>query len=237
MVKWGFHDSDKCPRCGRAGETAEHVLRCPNVEVRKLWKAGAVKLHRALKKLRTKPSLRTTLVSGLLTWSRGYVPRILGSNDVSSAQFDLGWHALVGGFFHSQWAEEQQAYYLSRGTRQSGYVWLAHTIREIWHIAWSIWQSRNTVLHKPDVHRMYEDMKDVDREIRQEFRRRPPSSCPPLYRHFFYHRDLKEILARSNYHRRKWLLDVQNARAACIRLMDTSTYQQQQTMRRWLGRN
>ena len=137
--------------------------------------------------------------------------------------------------FHTTWATEQQAYYIRLKSQRKGRTWLATVIREIWHIAWSVWESRNKALHQPLVLRTYEDMKEVDRDIRSEFRRAPPPSCPPQYRHFFYRRDPREILSRSNYHRRGWLTDVTNARAACARFAHSQLQQQQNLLHNWLN--
>lgn len=234
MVKWGHRDSSKCPFCNQDDEDAEHVLRCQHADVRSQWDTALDKLALDLDKLSTAPTLRHAIITNLRTWSRGYEPQQL--HGIADAQFDIGWHALVGGFWHKQWATIQHTHYQYLGLRNTGQVWLAKAIRLIWHVAWSIWEARNKRIHQDDVARLYENMEAVDLQIQTEFTLPPPNPCPSRYRHFFYNRDLNQILALPNYQRRKWSTAVQQAREACQRenVQAHALHAQQNLMLQWL---
>lgn len=232
MEKWGLWDNAKCPYCEHNNEDAEHVLRCQHVDVRNLWDSSLTKLSTDLDKLGTAPAIRTTLINSLRTWSSGYEPQHL--NGLVNDQFDLGWHALVGGFWHHRWADLQQQHYQRRRQRNTGQVWLAKVIRLVWHIAWSIWDARNKRSHRDAIRRQYEDMDAIDTQIRQEFTRPSPPQCPLRYRHLFRNRDLTLILAMSNYQRRQWITAVHNAREACRRAQGQGIHGQQNLLLQWL---
>ena len=65
-------------------------------------------------------------------------------------QTNIGWiQTLMGLIFHD-WAEVQNTYLRSLGTKISGVRWISALIRKLWDTAWEIWNFSNHTLHATD---------------------------------------------------------------------------------------
>lgn len=67
MVKWGYWQDDKCPRC-LAPEDRDHVLRCPHPAARGTWACKLSDLHSLLVSSHTHPLLTTLFLQRLSDW-------------------------------------------------------------------------------------------------------------------------------------------------------------------------
>jgi hypothetical protein len=62
----------------------------------------------------------------------------------------IGWHLFIEGWSSREWETEQQEYYRLLQSRQTGRRWLVGLIKQLWKIAWELWEHRNTPLHHKD---------------------------------------------------------------------------------------
>ena len=78
-----------------------------------------------------------------------------------------------------------------------------------------MWNQRNKHLHSNNVLNNFHSMDEIDDQIRAEFQKEIPPTVLPQYVPYFVDRDLEEVMALSNFHRRAWMHTVSQARTAC----------------------
>ena len=104
MRRWGESSHDKCPRCDRPNEDAQHVLLCSDTN--DLWSDEVKDIRDVLKSYNTYPPITEALIHGLSHW------RIAGSCFVSSNQevsatfqdqSNIGWFNVFCGRLSKKW--------------------------------------------------------------------------------------------------------------------------------------
>ncbi len=149
---WRGHQLDShCPRCGIPNETIPHILRCQGKQSTMIWNSQLDTLGQWLN-TSTDPAIKQSVIHGLQSWFNGSIsdpPPGTVSLPLLQAQNEIGWDQFLLGRLSPAW-EQAQAEWLEH-TRQdkSSKQWAIQFVRRIWHIAWAIWDYRNTVHHQP----------------------------------------------------------------------------------------
>ena len=159
MVRRRQWREPRCPRCGAAVETADHVLRCPHSEAKHRWHESLTRLDRWMALRHTQPSVARMILDHLRAWvdDSDYTPpftSVPGLRDALEEQSQLGWTSAVMGFWSLHWAAVQQQHYQFLGKRYSGRRWLASLIQQLWNTAWDQWEHRNAIFHANEALRL-----------------------------------------------------------------------------------
>ena len=59
----------------------------------------------------------------------------------------IGWWNFMLGRITPKFAAVQQQHYMSMEKRQQGKTWSRKLIRQLWDIAWTMWEHRNFITH------------------------------------------------------------------------------------------
>ena len=144
MNKYGGSQR-KCPACGTADETRDHIIRCSatlRLQWRgKLWEA----IHKFHNEYRTEPLLINVLRSALEEWLQcdsdiTVSPILFPSEEVRdliTQQNVIGWCQLLNGRFAKEWSRLQQQYYhkhrnKAENNRRDGGKWQIQLILSLW---------------------------------------------------------------------------------------------------------
>ena len=235
MVKWGFRQCEKCPRCGHEIETADHVVRCQEESAIEVWECSLRKLNTWLHKQQTDPQIRHYLIRVLRQWKKGeQLPSATGQlAEVIAEQEVIGWDRCMFGFISKRWAMLQQERYKKLGSRRDGRRWAAAIIQKLWDITWDQWNQRNSILHAGDRLTEYHDPDQLEEDIRLAFNVGIPPSCPAKYRRWFRFTSVDQILCKPAFDQRLWLQSVALIRNKLM-VPDDETQQMHGQMMVWL---
>ena len=89
--------------------------------------------------------------------------------DAFREQDEIGWWNFLLGCVTPKFAEVQQAYYMSIGSKRTGKVWLRRLVTQIWEVHWQMWEHRNYVLHETLTPHKQQELESLHDEIRSEF--------------------------------------------------------------------
>ena len=168
MVRRRKWRDPRCPRCGAAVESADHVLQCSHPEAKALWHEALARLDRWMALRHTQPTVARFILDHLRAWVEDteYVApftSVPGLREAVTDQAQMGWTAAVMGFWSNHWAEIQQAHYRFLGKRYSGRRWLALLIQQIWNTSWDQWEHRNAIYHANGALRLHAERQDAIR--------------------------------------------------------------------------
>jgi hypothetical protein len=65
-------------------------------------------------------------------------------------QSDISWDLLLEGWVAYEWEIIQQEYLTAMRSRKTGMKWVEGLIRQLWKIAWRMWEHRNRILHNKE---------------------------------------------------------------------------------------
>jgi hypothetical protein len=151
----GARIHSECPRCGIPDETVTHVLKCKESQATTIWKAQMDGIHSWMIKRTTDPTIIRSILAGLNSWREGgcilasYPP---GCAPAILAQNFIGWENFLHGRVSLEWGDVQGRYYQLLGMRRTGKRWVSSLLLKLWHVSWTMWDHRNTVLHHNDQH-------------------------------------------------------------------------------------
>ena len=154
LKKFGYQNTDACPRCGEPELTRNHIVQCQHNSATQQWKRKRQDLETWCYTSQTSPELRKLLLAAIDSWykqeTRFHPPTTSETKHLVEAQTKIGWKHLVDGFFVHQWAETQQKYYSLLQRRTSGKRWLSQLLRHLWQIAWDMWRHRQKIAKSDD---------------------------------------------------------------------------------------
>ena len=207
LKKWGIKASSVCTRCGQI-ETTTHVWQCQHVETQKCWTQFLHKLQIWLNEQYTQPSLVSSLLDHLSSWSqqqegRARFPR----TQAESAQDFIGWEFLLEGMISRTWSDIQTTHYTKLGMSRTGLRWLTQLLLKFWGICWDLWNIRNEWEHKMKLEANAERIRQqVEEMIHQGFH-----DLPNLANIYSVNR-LEIIRKSSTVYQKAWLLNLAASR-------------------------
>jgi ribonuclease HI len=202
--KWKERDNPDCPRCGLP-ETAKHVWQCQHSEAKEIWEKAIIDVQLFLVKLKTDPVIVDQLCKGLQLWYQGENLHVVDPRPLIIAQCNLGWDAFLEGFISKEWGEQQQAYYVSKNSRKTGYRWTVALILKLWNIAWDLWSHRNGYEHKND---LAAKTMQLDEQIEFLIEFHVPSPHDELEL-MFSEEEIAKVRAGMNIYKSSWILNVE----------------------------
>ena len=235
MVKWGFRQCQKCPRCGQENETADHINACTDQAAVKVWDESLRTLNEWMRKQQTDPMIRRFLINLLRNWKRGEpLPQATGRlSEIIADQETIGWDRFMFGFISKRWATAQQETYDRQGSRRDGRRWAASIIQKIWDISRDQWIHRNSVLHSGDRLAEFHDPDTLEEDVRVAFGAGTPQPCPAKYRRWFRFTHVDQILSKPALDQRLWLRSVALIRTQ-VTTLQNETQHMRQRMEAWL---
>lgn len=162
----------KCPRCDCEVEDSEHVLRCQGSGAKEQWQQGLTALDSWMRQKGTAIDVNQAIVQGLDSWYKGTLP--LDTEGCTEAlrravdqQSRIGWKSLLEGCPALAWAEVQQAYYRTFGSKRTGRRWVTALVQKLAETAWHMWDHRNSVNNDKETATL---SLEVNRQIEEEYR-------------------------------------------------------------------
>jgi hypothetical protein len=160
-------------------------------------------------------------------------------DDVARAlrdQEEIGWTNLLEGCVAKAWEEIQQRYYCEIGSKWTGRRWVTELIKKLWAVAWDMWEQQNGALYKAECNEVNQNIRLVDEEIRQLFRR--GAEGLPARVHYLFAGHVDDLLQTSAQHRQKWLQTVKGARGISRAMKEREVNEMESSrriMRKWLA--
>ena len=215
LKEYNFQSHSDCPRCGRAQESAAHVIRCRQSEACDLWDDQLNKLYAWMIASEIQPDMAQSIKDNLLAWKYGFeAPQEYPTNQILTqairAQHRIGWQQFLEGFWSVHWQECQTAHLQEIKSQKSAALWMSKTQRKIWMIAWELWQDRNNCLHNKNKSTHPTVQNAMKSEITAQWAE-GLSTLPARYSHLFQG-TLEAKLKTDSYHQRIWLHTVWAAR-------------------------
>ena len=162
----------KCPRCDCEMEDSAHVLQCQGSGAKETWQQGIEGLDSWMSQKGTAIDVNHAITQGLDSWYSGTTP--LDTEGYSEAlcnavdqQSRIGWKSLLEGCPASAWAEVQQSYFRTFGSKRTGRRWVAALVQKLADTAWHMWDHRNSVNNDKETATL---SLEVNRRIEEEYR-------------------------------------------------------------------
>ena len=239
MAKRGARAHNRCPRCDCAKEDTLHVLRCQDDDAVQTWSLAMKNLKEWCIKVDTHPSITSTLIPLLLGWQESlYGHHFISSTwdrSVKSAfvsQARLGWQSFLSGLLSTEWASLQDRYYQSLGSRRSGLKWSSDLSRRLWEAVYSMWDHRNTVMHRTGKITEFSGGKELLDgclfELSLGF-----TNLDPIY-HPYLDISRSALLKESTDYKRNWFSIIRQARENAGQVY-TDLFSTCQSSRDWVG--
>lgn len=231
-------EHDNCPVCGVPHEDNEHVLLCPHLAGRSVWKQGCRKIRRWMTWNCTDPELKHALYKSLKAFGlkgkgdhhvpTGYPDSV---QQCLNAQSHLGWRSFLEGFITTDWATHQQKYYQSIKSRRTGHRWAVGLSKQIWSLVFSMWEHRNHCLHNSGAEDLLKGIDHVQNAISHEVSL-GLGCLDPVYTHYFG--SLSSLLKKTSLQQRQWLSLIRRARESKNYLYDDEIAHND-SLRKWIG--
>ena len=221
--RWGLDSENRCPLCGLE-EDHLHVPRCPSDRAKTQWQTLLQGLQEWFQTTSTATPLAQFLGALLRTvrvpnnqpppqtpWYRLHGMSSSALTQVCEAQLRLGPQCLLEGLLVHGWADLQQQFYRSRGSRRSGNLWAANLSRQLILIGKGMWKHRNDVFHSDDNIVHQQRATALDRRIHEEFDmglRDLPQNLRPAIRRS----RLMDVLRLQLADKEEWVLVISEAR-------------------------
>lgn len=203
-------------------------------------------LHKWILEHKGEPSLAATVCYRLDEWHHEpslspLVPSLTPTlNTAVAAQDEIGWQNFFEGRVSIYWAETQEIYLQSIGSKKSGTKWMARLIKEIWiTVALTQWKHRCGILHGHDKYDEMTGMADIDAQI-QSLYEKGADSLSPLDQGLIRGNSLPSILKMTTAQRKQWLACVETAKTSKLRtdLRQIDRYHDERIgLARWVLRN
>ena len=136
-----------CPLCP-SDEDTSHVWLCQSAQTQQQWSAALYDLRFWLEEQGTEPGLMDLLVLGLDSWRTQGTPPSAPHETLALRQALLGWQSIFEGRPAIGWAEIQDQYFKSLGSRRTEQRWIMQVLLKLVGIAWDLWVHRNGFLCK-----------------------------------------------------------------------------------------
>ena len=153
MKRWAMHHKGYCPFCTHHTEDTNHILLCQDAQALKMWNKNLDTLFSKLGKLQTCPQLLYAMREDLTAWrSHQPYPAVdeypLTVQAAVLNQCIIGWKQFCKGIVSQSWSEHMTTYYAAKGNFPSSDTWKKKFGKMVWEFTYSVWEERNSQLHK-----------------------------------------------------------------------------------------
>ena len=103
-----------------------------------------------LAKLSTNNRVADAICASLHSWrNKTTLPHaegnLLGLQDAMDEQASIGWSSALEGRWSTKWIDVQERHFAFIHVKRSGKRWLTEVIKQLWNVAWDLWDHRNSV--------------------------------------------------------------------------------------------
>ena len=240
MKRWKQRVTSSCPRCNNPVEDNTHILECKAVGARAEWTLACKKVDDWLNTATTCPELTRLVIKALDNW-KDKKPIVYDSDldfpgikKLLEAQEKIGWRLFFDGCLALEWAQVQQKYYDWIGSRKSGRKWVRGLIRQLWEVAFSAWEHRNSVLHDTPLADIMNGTLSLDRALRREWEL-GFEGLPDMVK-VTIPRTITHILNGSVADRKGWFVLIRTARENCgDDSIEDEFSSPSSSLRKWVG--
>ena len=147
LERWKWQAHSKCPRCDIDNEDHRHVYQCSALSARIEWQGAMDDLRQWCLNHETNPDVIEVMINCLHAWRQGRrLPPYRGRDLLAhayDAQRAIGWGCFLEGSLASAWVPVQAQHFLLLGYRRTAEVWARGLTRQLWRVAFRMWQHRN----------------------------------------------------------------------------------------------
>ncbi len=149
MLRWRKWPTDECPRCGQQ-ETTEHIWIYKGKDSLLPWTTALTRLEKWMEAVQTDPDIIAAIMNQLHSWRHDIEDSSSYSWEIQNAidqQTDICWQYAIEGWLSIEWEILQQSYLDNIQTNCTGKRWMSELIKQLWAIAWDLWEHHNSILH------------------------------------------------------------------------------------------
>jgi len=152
MVRRGAWKEPHCPRCPFPMENSAHILLCPSLASRKIFRSSMQKFSIWLEEMQTPHILTTHILDITASWASGIhtIPQTKYPQPIT-LQLQLGWEHFIHGRIHQSFLPYITDHYLQISSKRSPSSWVSVLIHKLWtlfHLPQ--WENRNKYVHNLD---------------------------------------------------------------------------------------
>ena len=219
LVKYGYQDHSKCPRCNADNENVEHVLTCPDPMAKATWDNEIRKLKDWLVENDSHPVMADTIINNLKAWHSGsiYPATYHEDRNIRKAlhrQDRIGWHQFVEGFIAKEWRKAQEVHLQNISSQKSPTLWMSRLQQRLWSIMKAMWDDRNHTLHGEGNAIHQHEMTKINQEIMQEWQLNLDLLPANRYQHLF-RGTIQDRINDTIHQKQQWLCSIWTARDRC----------------------
>ena len=214
LAAWKKQGDDECPRCQQP-EDSTHVLQCMACDSQDVWSTGIADLTEKMSSLNTPIDLQQALLSRLQQW-RERAPLIndptwsAAITNLISSQDSIGWKPFLEGLPSIAWRRYIALHLHTTASTTTASQWMKTIMKSVHHLAWSLWDHRNQVLHHIDRPRMKRGIALLHQQLLQELQLGPQDLPIEDQQHFQY--SFLSLISKPIQFQKAWLLNVNAAR-------------------------
>jgi hypothetical protein len=213
MMKFWKHD--RCPCCKEKNETFVHLLLCTDKRAVSNREVAILKFEERLKKLKTLPRIRQTIVGYLQHCLLGNpLPSSSDTDEIGQAlhlQIQAGRWEMLYGRWAKAWRTLQDKVFPNYAPMMTGSRWAIGLVAASWDLSFDIWDGRNNILHQSDMEDTVLNMDEIDLQILEEWSM-GLTGIPDQDQFLFHGLTVDDLLAKSGVFRREWLACATTAR-------------------------
>ena len=191
LVKYCYQQHDNCPQCGALHESTSHLMQCQGTGVNLVWDEELCKHDEWMNKQNLHPEIRTIILDYLRSWHNQSTPTFIGH-----LQF-------LQGFWSHNFDTCFKVHLNNLNSLQSSQLLLSKTQRQIWMVAWALWEHRNKFLHDRNKSFHPQEINEIHRDFAIEWN----NGLDGLLTKYasLLSKPLPHLLNQSNVHKFNWL--------------------------------
>jgi hypothetical protein len=229
MQKWGYRSSAECPRCPER-ESTLHVMRCKSESADdEFWEATESFAEWLVSK--TSEDIGQAILDQVLACREDRSARIYEEwpeevQQASLAQIRAGNRSMAEGLPTRHWRYITQSRNQTGDSVEKGLRWTSALIQKQWEISWSMWTSRNDVVHNDGEVRDTLVIKDLD--LRMKRLQQEGAKCRNLFRddRRFFKKPHWKLVKKTEQQKIRYI-------ETAMRLLEESQKSVKQTLDKW----
>ena len=147
-------------------------------------------------------------------------------------QARLSWTQFLQGFLSTEWAETQQEYYRSKGSRKTGRRWAVNLSKQLWRIIFGMWNHRNQEMFSEEKVNQLSGEELLKRAIQRELAA-GLQGLSPLYSNYF-RTDTRRMFEKPVSYMKQWLVIIRRGRME-NGTRYTDEIERNEIVREWIG--
>ena len=172
LVRYKYQMNSKCSSCGKEKKHTDHAILCQEQGASLIWTNKMKKLEDWMTSQDFHPKIVQVIVTGLHSWRTNtpntYLPLNIHLQQAQTHQAQIGWFRFIEGFWTKEFQQCQQTFLTNSNIDKSSTLLLSKAQRRIQMVAWSLWEQRNSLLHKTNDSFHPKEINEINLEIEYE---------------------------------------------------------------------